>query len=654
MAQTPKTRKAAPPVVPQSLWRRQRHATLLIGALWLLILAAYSNSFQTGLVYDNTPIVLKDTRVHAVTAENLWLILTREYWYPPTGNGLYRPLTTLSYLFNYSVLGSGSEPLGYHLVNYLIHAANATLAFLLGFALFGEAVPAFAMAALWAVHPVLTESVTNVVGRADLLAGFGVLAALLCFARGSRPPLQKRWIAAAALSAGIAIGSKESGIVVLGAVVLFDLAFRREKPWRPRLPLYAAIVLPCLLYLCARYFALASSPPMRIPFTDNPEIGAGFFAARMTAVKAIGKELLLLVWPARLSCDYSYNAIPLSTGPDAGVLAGAVVLAALGVIALWCYRGRPPIFFLIALGLGALLPASNLLFPTGTIMAERFLYLPALAFAGLLAAGAAMLKDRFQRPGLIVLCLVAAAFATRTFARNFDWKDERTLWASAEAVEPAAYRPHSSLAEGDLETARRETDLTLQILDPLPDRWNTPIPYINAGKVYSDAGDSRKAIELLQRAERIQAALDPARHWFGLDAQLGHDYLKTGQFSKAVESFDRALRMRFSADLMSEVAAAAQAQGDTRRAAIALFEGLEATQNTKYAGDLVALYTRDLPRSCAVLSAGDQYRLDRSCPLVKEHMCAASKELVASMEAGGQATEAARIRASARRSGCGE
>jgi hypothetical protein len=58
----------------------------------------------------------------------------------------------------------------------------------LGLAVFGEAWPSFAMAALWALHPILTESVTNVAGRADLLAAFGVLAGLLCYLRSGRLP----------------------------------------------------------------------------------------------------------------------------------------------------------------------------------------------------------------------------------------------------------------------------------------------------------------------------------------------------------------------------------------------------------------------------------------------------------------------------------
>ena len=661
MARIHRKFKAAPvykPAPKRDFVIRPRTLRLLaVASLWLLTLAAYSNSFQAGLLYDNTPILLKDARVHAVTGRNLELILTKEYWYPPTGSGLYRPLSTLSYLFNYAMLGSGSQPAGYHIVNYLLHCANVSLAFALGLLLFGDGVTAFAMAAMWAVHPVLTESVTNVIGRADLLAGFGILAALLCVASGAESRVRGRWLVAASVASAIGIFSKESGIVVIAAVAIYDFVFLRAKTWRWRATAYAAVALPCLVYLGARQMVLASSPAMKIPFTDNPITADGFWTGRLTAIKVAGRGLALLVWPARLSCDYSYRAIPVSTGIDGGTLAGAAVLLGLIAVLVWCYRHRPAIAFLIAFGLAAFLPTSNLLFPIGTIMAERFLYLPALALAGCLAALALGTARRFgvERSACAVLAVIVLGFGARTFARNFDWKDEHTLWTSAEAAYPTSYRPHTSLAEGDLNTALRETNQTLAILDSLPDRLNTPIPYINAGKVYSDAGDSRKAIETLLRAKRIQSALDPSRTWFALASQLGHDYLRVGQFAEARTALEQALHTSFAPELLPELAMAREATGDARGAAVALFEALEnAPQNTKLAARLVELYTRAMPQSCAVLSAGTSYGLNRDCPVVKEHMCTASVELLKAMRGSEDVARAAHIKAAAARSGCAQ
>jgi tetratricopeptide (TPR) repeat protein len=663
-------KKPKAPAAPSPSGRRY---LLPIAALWLLSLAAYSNSFSAGLIYDNTPIVLHDPRVHAVTGENLRLILTNEYWYPSNGNGLYRPLATLSYLFNYAMLGNGGSPAGYHVVNWLIHSVNASLVFALGMVLFGETLPAFAASALWAVHPILTESVTNVIGRADLLAAFGVLAGLLCFVRACRGGERKRWLVTAALAAGIGVFSKESGIVVLAAVALYDFAFQRRKPWKTRAAGYAAVVLPCIVFLAARFSVMASSPAFRVPFPDDPVAGAGFLAGRLTAIKVIGKEVALLVWPARLSCDYSYNAIPLSTGLDAGLLGGVAVLLAGAATMFWGWRRNRAIFFLVGFGFAALLPTANLLLPIGALMAERFLYLPFIGFAGCLAA--ALFGAARRLPWLppvlprAVLAALVLACGARTFARNFDWRDEHTLWASAEAAVPASYRPHTTLAEGDLDTALRETGWALAILDPLPDDHNIPVPYINAGKVYGDKGDSvpapesfrwhRKAVDTLLRARRIQAALDAAggrahpTEWSVLDAQLGREYLRLMEYAPAAEAFQRALGARYTPELFPELATAWQGTGDFNRAAISLFEGMEADpRDTRLAAALVQLYSTAMPGSCAVLSAGTQYRINPQCPLVKQHACTASRDLIPALERAGRSEEAARIRSGAAKSGC--
>jgi hypothetical protein len=88
--------------VNREIWRRR---ALPILALWAFALLAYSNSFRAGFVFDNNSMILRDSRVHAVTSENLRLILTQEYWYKTATSILYRPLTTFSYLLNYAIFG---------------------------------------------------------------------------------------------------------------------------------------------------------------------------------------------------------------------------------------------------------------------------------------------------------------------------------------------------------------------------------------------------------------------------------------------------------------------------------------------------------------------------------------------------------------------
>jgi hypothetical protein len=105
----------------------------------------------------------KTTRIQAATSANVDLIFNKEYWYPGSPWACTVRLDTLSFLFNYAVWAMRTRPAGYHAVNWILHSINATLLFLLLRELIGNRFGALAIASLWAVHPVLTESVTNIV-----------------------------------------------------------------------------------------------------------------------------------------------------------------------------------------------------------------------------------------------------------------------------------------------------------------------------------------------------------------------------------------------------------------------------------------------------------------------------------------------------------
>jgi hypothetical protein len=362
-------------------------------ALWILVFAAYSNSFSAGLIFDSNPVIEQDPRIREVTSHNIQSILTGPYWYVNATAGLYRPVTTFSYLVNYAALGDGTRPVGYHWVNFALHAINTALVYALGILIFEQASLALALAALWGLHPVLTESITNVVGRADLLAAFGVLAGLLCYTRAASVAGGRRWAWLGALGVAQAIGlfSKESGIVLPGIMLLYDLTWSNRAVWRRRVPAYAVVALPLAAFF---YLRGGLDTHMLIEFTENPLVNAGFWSARTTAVKVIGKFVWLFLWPAKLSADYSYNAVPLfggpaSSGDDAkGLIALGVCLAALLAFLLviqWRRTGKPFLFFLGFFFL-ALLPTSNLIIIIGSIMAERFLYMPSIGLAGCVVA----------------------------------------------------------------------------------------------------------------------------------------------------------------------------------------------------------------------------------------------------------------------------
>ena len=668
----------------------------IVAALWALVLLANANSFRDGFPFDNRAAIVMDERVHASTPENIHLILTQDYW-PKQPAGLYRPLTTLSYLFNYATLGNGTNPAGYHVVNLSLHLVNVALLYALALILFERRLWAALTAALWAVHPVLTESVTNIVGRSDMLAGLAVLGGLLCYIWSTRTAGLHRvaWLAAGALATAIGMFSKESAIVVIAVLVLWDLAFPETTGGRGlarRLPGYLAIGGACAVYLAVRFSVMAKLPPIIVPFPDNPLNRADFWTEHLTAFRVLGRYFGLLVWPSQLSCDYSYNQIPLfgwtmHTGDDWRTVLSLVLCLAIGIVGLWCYRRSRMIFFCVGLFFVAMAPTSNLIILAGTIMAERFLYVPAIGFAVLLVFAARKACEKFaplyERAPLVaagVLGLICVAFAARTFVRDFDWYDEVSLYEANLISCPRSFRSHNGLAlalsiaaHPQLDRAVTEVERSMAILGTLPDDMSETPPYANAGFTYRMKGESvapapesrqwyQKGVDLMLRGVQVDAATGKiaiakaAEHgvsvtrsgWPPLYVELGRSYLRLGETAKALEVLKYGRTIQPETYFFEEIANAYRAQGDNNMVAITLMEGIGMhMEYTRFAQELVELYKKTAPDSCALTNAPAGAGLNLGCPMVHNQLCASTRNVVAIYNDLGQQALAASTASSA-------
>lgn len=621
-------------------------------ALVVLTLLAYSNSFRSGFVLDNRGLLLNDARLHEASPANIRMIFDHTYWWPNGESGLYRPFTTLSYLFNYAVLGNGEQPAGYHWINFLLHACNVLLVYALTVRLIRAIWPAFSIAALWAVHPILTESVTNIVGRADLLAAFALLAAILMYLKGAETGGVRRlaWLAGVASVTAIGVFSKESAVVIPGAVVLYELTFRAGKRWgRAQLMGLTATLIPVAFMLLQRARVLSGTPGMEIPFTDNPIAGAGFFSGRLTALEVIARCFSLIAWPGTLSADYSWSQIPLAQGSPRDWMV-AIAVFAIVPAAVFLYRWNRPAFFFFALGLTWLAPASNLLFPIGTIMAERFLYLTALGCIACLvpAIYAAAEKAGAPRVAPVLLCLLAAALAVRTWVRNADWRDDMSMASASVRTSPQSFKTHDLLANvlfasdpshANLDRVIDESRKTLAILDPLPDALNAPDPYRFAATCYMSRDAYSRAIAVLNRFLAIAKARRLGEHRQA-DAYLllAAAYLGAGDTGKASEATAAARAFDPSSPqlyrLRADIAASAGRMDD---AATALVEGAFVTSDKSLRQALVELYRHGMaPGSCALIAGPAGPAINPACPIVHAHVCAASAPVVRTLLAAGQ------------------
>ena len=479
-----------------------RHLLVAVG-LVLATALAYSSSFQTGFPLDNKGLILQDPRLRTATSENVALILDHTYWWPYGESGLYRPATTASYLVNYAVFGNGDKPTGYHTVNLLLQSVNVLLAYLLMLRLTRDWHTSAAIATVWAVHPLSVEAVTNIVGRADLLAALAVMSGLLFYlqsadARGSR---RRGWLAGLAAVTMLGLFSKESAVVIVGVVALYEITWRVPRRLTAVAWGVAALVPPLLVFWYQRSAVLSAAVPAEFPFVDNPITGASAWTGWLTAVAVMGRYLRLLVWPASLSADYSYAAIPLASG-SVGDWMGWIAVAGVAATTVVLFRTHRTGFFCGAFAFVTILPASNLLFPTGTIMAERLMYLPSLGLIALPVLGLFAVCRRLGRPviAIVMIAGVAAGLGYRTWTRSLDWQDDQSIWTATVRTTPESAKAHRALAEalyaadpahGNLDRVIAEASAGVERLAPLPAKWKDLRSYRQLAAYHLDRGNLR-------------------------------------------------------------------------------------------------------------------------------------------------------------------
>jgi Flp pilus assembly protein TadD len=344
----------------------------------------------------------------------------------------------------------GGAPWAFHLVNALLHAAATALIFLLA-ARFLPLSGALATALLFAVHPVHVEAVANVVGRAEVLAGlFTVAAALFYLEYGDllqgheRTRTRRRLVGAAVLvSIFLGLASKESAFAAPGILLVVQWARSRTDgvPFSTRIRESAGLWLASLgvalgwLVLRSRVLGeLAGDVPA-------PGLaGTGLLERAVIMLGVLPEHVRLLLFPLRLSAEYSPDFLPVSSTFASRSLLGLALLGACVALAVLC-RERAP---MVSAGLGwtaaALLVVSNLLVPTGVLVAERTLYLASVGVCLSMGFLWYELHRRLGRAAIAALAILLVGGAVRTHTRAGIWRDHATFFPALVRDAPGSYR----------------------------------------------------------------------------------------------------------------------------------------------------------------------------------------------------------------------
>jgi hypothetical protein len=439
---------------------------------------------------DDLYIIVWNPLVHSL--QGTWRAFGAPYWPPDLGGQMYRPLPLATFAVDWAI--ARGHPAWFHAMNVLWHAGAATIVAALA-RRWSDWTTALVAGLIFAVHPVHVEAVANVIGLGELMAAAGV-----CLAVYAAVVRQDVLLSGAALVLGLL--SKENAVVAPALIIwawIVGLPSRPPPPSRRMLAFAASWVVIAGAYLAVRGVVL--HPYARLHAIAPVFLGESAFAGRLTAIAALGDVLRVLLLPLTLRVDYSpAERTIVRSLLDGRFLIGLMCLVLWAGLLVMAWRRQRR---LEAFGLGwiaiAFLPVSNLLFPTGVLLAERTLYLPSVGLA--LAAGAALARLPVQRLRVVLILLVGAG-GTRSALRTPVWHDDFSVTQSILKDSPESYRGPARAAA--IFQSHRQPERALAALRTATRIYDgDPTLFVAGADAALTLGQSHLADSLLARAELL-------------------------------------------------------------------------------------------------------------------------------------------------------
>nr|XP_023499077.1 transmembrane and TPR repeat-containing protein 1 isoform X3 [Equus caballus] len=454
-------------------------AALLAGASCL----CYGRSLQGEFVHDDVWAIVNNPDVRP-GAPLRWGIFTNDFWgkgmAENTSHKSYRPLCVLTFKLN--IFLTGMNPFYFHAVNVILHClVTLVLMYTCDKTVFKNRGLAFVTALLFAVHPIHTEAVAGIVGRADVLACLLFLLAFLSYNRSVDqccvgecfPPTASPFFLLLSLFLGTcAMLVKETGITVFGVCLVYDLfslSHKQEKSYltassnrnflltmRPFLKRAILVISYVIVVLYFRLWMMGGSMPL-FSEQDNPASFSPYILTRfLTYSYLLAFNVWLLLAPVTLCYDWQVGSIPLvETIWDVRNLATILLAVVMALLSLHCLAAFKRLEHKeVLVGLSFLvfpfIPASNLFFRVGFVVAERVLYMPSMGYCILFVHGLSKLCTWLHRCGAATLTastvLLLLLFSWKTVKQNEIWLSRESLFRSGVQTLPHNAKVHYNYA----------------------------------------------------------------------------------------------------------------------------------------------------------------------------------------------------------------
>lgn len=538
--------------------------------VFTLSICCYLNTVSLDYALDDA-IVVHDNMFTTQGIEGIPGILNKDTFFgffkeegkaQLVAGGRYRPLSLITFAIEWELFAKKTvddqgniqykgRPGLSHLINTLLFGLTVLLLYVLLLALFRRnftelqaTTIALVTALLFAAHPIHTEVVANIKGRDEILALMGSLAALYYSLRAFwEKKIGFHFLAGFLFF--LALMAKENAITFLAVVPLSYYFFTQAKT-NTLIGNLAPFILASGLFLLIRFSILGVSigePPIELmnnPFVkveNNQWVPFSSGEKAATITYTLGKYIQLLAFPHPLSHDYYPRQIAIMNWGNWQALLSLFLYLGLFVYAIWGLLKKAPISYAILFYFATLSIASNIVFPIGTNMSERLVFMPSVGFClllGILFSKWIQWKKGSFKVAFAILGIVLVLFSLKTITRNFVWENNFRLFTSDIEVSPNSAKLRNA-AGGELiaqstkpVNSTRKQKMLEEALGHLSEAVRIHPTYKNAFLLKGNAHLYLKQYDLAITAYQSSLNIDP--NYAEAGNNLGIAYQEAGQY----------------------------------------------------------------------------------------------------------------------------
>ncbi len=493
-------------------------------------IALYSNTLKNPFVWDDHLLIEKNLLIQ--NWKFIPDIFTHHLFYT-TGEAstFYRPLQTLTLLLDYHIWHFKAA--GYHLTNLILHLLASILVYFLVLEIGEKHLTALWAGLLFAIHPIHTEAVSYIAGRADSLVTIFILLSLLAYRKNSN----SSYICSVLFFTG-ALLSKELALIFPFILLLYELSFAKEKTEinpvvREKSSKGGNLIKPAPFFITALGYIYFRFHFLKFTETNLAfHFNRDYFLRLATSIKILFSYLGLLIFPQELKMARGYHLVKSFLDP------AFIIFSFLLVIIIWAaiksyHKSRFTFFFSFWFFI-FLLPFLNIL-RLNALIAEHWLYIPSIGFLALLGR---IIEKAVNRKKFLIFVFMPffIYYASLTVTQNLQWQNEVKLYQKILKYNPEVVLVWYNLGtiylrEGSYEEAEKAFRNLLKLQ---PDHAKA---LVNLGAVYWVKGRLKEGEECARRAKISDPGLTEAY------CLLGLFYAQEGKWKEAEAEYQESIKI---------------------------------------------------------------------------------------------------------------